>query len=193
MIKMGFHVKWVELIMHCITSVSYSILVNGAAYGDIIPTRGLRQGDPISPYIFLLCADGFSSLIHDAARNYKISGISICKGCPKITHLFFADDSLLFCKANSQECQSLVNILQLYEDAFGQKINADKSSIFFSSNTSDERRREVLNLLGPMQDTHHKKYLGLPLIIESLKSKFLLKLRRGWRRNCRGGKRKCYL
>ena len=126
--------------MHCITSVSYSILVNGAAYGNITPMRDLRQGDPISPYIFLLYADGFSSLIHDAAKNHKISGVSICKGCPKITHLFFADNSLLFCKANSQEFHNLVNILQLYEAASGQKINADKSLVFFSSNTPDERR-----------------------------------------------------
>ena len=97
--------------MHCITSVSYSILVNGVAHGNIIPTR------LISPYIFLLCADGFSSLIHDTAKNHKISGVSICKGCPKITHLFFSDDSLLFCKENNQECQNLINILQLYEAA----------------------------------------------------------------------------
>ena len=140
MIKMGFHEKWVELVMHCINSVSYSILVNGAAYGNITPTRDLRQGDPISPYIFLLCADGFSSFIHDAAKNHKISEVSICKGCPKITHLFFTDDSLLFCKANSQECQNLVNILQLYEATSGQKINVDKFSVFFSSNTPNERR-----------------------------------------------------
>ncbi|XP_065622526.1 uncharacterized protein LOC136064552 [Quercus suber] len=70
--KMGFHEKWIKLIMHCITSVSYSILVNGVAYGNIIPTRGLRQGDPISPYIFLLCADGFSSLINDAAGTKEL-------------------------------------------------------------------------------------------------------------------------
>ena len=120
---MGFHEKWIELIMHCITSVSYSILVNGVAYGSITPTRG----DPISPYIFLLCADAFSSLINNAALNQKISGVSICRGCPRITHLFFADDSLLFCKANGQECQYLIEILQLYETASRQKINADKS------------------------------------------------------------------
>ena len=109
--KMGFHKKWINLIMHCITTVSYSVLINGVAYGSIIPTKGLRQGDPISPYIFLLCVDGFSSLIIDAARNQRISGVSICKGSPKITHLFFADDSLLFCKANIQECQKLIDIL----------------------------------------------------------------------------------
>ena len=140
-------------------------LINGVAYDSIIPTRGLCQGDPISPYIFLLCADGFSSLINDVARNQKISGVPICKGSPKITHLFFTDDSLLFCKANLQECQNLIDILQLYEAALGQKINADKSSVFFNNNTPDDRRCEVLDMLGPTQDTRHKKYLGLPSII----------------------------
>ena len=150
---MSFHEKWINLIMHCITTISYFVLINGVAYGSIIPTRGLRQGDLVSPYIFLLCAYGFSSLINDAARNQRISGVSICKGSPKITHLFFADDSLLFCKANIQECQNLINILQLYEASSGQKINANKSSVFFNNNTSNDRRCEVLDMLGPMQDT----------------------------------------
>ena len=97
--------------MHCITTISYFVLINGVAYGSIIPTRGLRQGDLVSPYIFLLCAYGFSSLINDAARNQRINGVLICKGSPKITHLFLADDSLLFCKANIQECQKLIDIL----------------------------------------------------------------------------------
>ena len=64
--KMGFHERWISLIMHCITTISYSVLINGVAYGSIIPTRGLCQGDPISLYLFLLCADGFSSLINNA-------------------------------------------------------------------------------------------------------------------------------
>ena len=149
---MSFHEKWINLIMHCITTISYFVLINGVAYGSIIPTRVL-QGDLVSPYIFLLCAYGFSSLINDVARNQRISGVSICKGSPKITHLFFADDSLLFCKANIQECQNLINILQLYEASSGQKINANKSSVFFNNNTPDDRRCEVLDMLGPMQDT----------------------------------------
>ena len=75
--KTGFHEKWIQLIMQCITTVSYSMIINGSVHGCIFPTRGLRQGDPLSPYLFLLCVDGFSSLIKDAARNQMLSGISI--------------------------------------------------------------------------------------------------------------------
>ena len=67
--RMGFHERWIALVMHCISTISYSILMNGVAYGSIIPTRGLRQGDPLSLYLFLLCTNGLSSLINNAARN----------------------------------------------------------------------------------------------------------------------------
>ncbi|KAL0011422.1 hypothetical protein SO802_006530 [Lithocarpus litseifolius] len=117
--KMGFHEKWIKLIMKCISTVSYSVIINGAVHGCILPTRGLRQGDPLSPYLFLLCVDGFSSLIKDATRNQSLSGVSICRRCPMVTHLFFADDSLLFCKANEQECHKLIEMLELYEVASG--------------------------------------------------------------------------
>lgn len=116
---MDFHEKWISMIMHCITTITYSILINGVANDSVIPTRGLRQGDPLSPYLFLLCVDGFSSLINEAARNQMMSSISICRGCPMVTQLFFADDTLLFYKASTQECQKLNDILQLYEAASG--------------------------------------------------------------------------
>ena len=71
--KMGFHEKWIQLIIKCITTVSYSVIINGVVYRSIFPTRGLRQGNPLSPYLFLLCADGFSSLINEAVRNQGLS------------------------------------------------------------------------------------------------------------------------
>lgn len=111
MVHIGFHEKWTSLIMHYITIVTYSILINGVANGCIIPTKGLRQGDPLSSYLFLFCADGISSLINEVARNKLINGISICRGCPTITYLFFADDNLLLCKASRQECQKLTEFL----------------------------------------------------------------------------------
>ncbi|KAK9989340.1 hypothetical protein SO802_029579 [Lithocarpus litseifolius] len=163
--KLGFHDKWIAWIMKCISTVSYSVLINGEAHGNIVPSRGLRQGDPLSSYLFLLCTEAFSALIVDANNKNRLNGISICRGCPYITHLFFVDDSFLFCRADSQECYKLVEILEHYEVASGQKINADKSSVFFSQNTTSGKRGEVLSILGPMQDSRHGKYLGLPSVI----------------------------
>ena len=151
--KLGFVEKLIDIIMNCVSSVSYLLLINGEACGNISPSRGIRQGDPLSPCLFLLCAKGFSALIHEAARNQQINGISICRGCPLITHLFFTDDSLLFYKAKEQECHTLVTILNRYEEASGQKINIDKSSVFFSLNTPQEFKESTLNILGPMQDS----------------------------------------
>ena len=187
--RMGFHERWIGLVMHCISTVFYSILINGVAYESIIPTRGLHQGDPLSSYLFLLCVDGLSSLINNAARNQLLSGISMCRGCPMVTHLFFADDSLFFCKASSQECHQLVDILQLYE-ALGQKVNADKSSVFFSRNAPKALKIEVLNVLGPMQNSRHGKYLDLPTIIGKSKTEVFAEIKErvgkklaGWKEN----------
>ena len=80
--QMGFHEKWINLMMSCNTTVTYSVLINGVAQGCIVPFRGLRQEVSLFPYLFLLCDDGFSSLINDAARNNMLSGVSICRGCP---------------------------------------------------------------------------------------------------------------
>ena len=101
----------------------------------------------------------------EAARNNKLSGISICRGSPRITHLLFADDSILYCKASGLESRELVNILRRYEEASGQKINTDKSSVFFSQDANEETRSEVKEILGSMLDAHPKKYLGLPSLI----------------------------
>ena len=91
--------------------------------------------------------------------------------------MFFADDSLPFCRAERQECTKLVEILKLYEAASGQKINADKSAVNFSHNTTPEARSEVLEILGPMQDTRQGKYLGLPSVIGKSKNQVLQKLK----------------
>ena len=99
MVKMGFKNKWISLIMNCISTVSYSILINGMNHGNITPTRGLRQEDPLSFYLFLLYAKGLTGFISEATRSNKLSGISICRGSPAITHLLFADDSVIYTKA----------------------------------------------------------------------------------------------
>jgi len=100
MFKLGFAPMWIKMILACVKSVSYSVAVNGNVVGKICPSRGLRQGDPISLYLFILCAEAFSSLLHNAQMRGLISGVPTSKKGPSISHLFFADDSLVFCKAN---------------------------------------------------------------------------------------------
>ena len=97
---------------------------------------------------------------------------------PMLTHLFFADDSLLFYKASTQECQNLIVTLNLYEAVSGQKINADKPSIFFSNNTSPELKAEILEVMGLMQDSKHNKYLGLPSFIGKSKKRGICRSKR---------------
>ena len=94
-----------------------------------------------------------------------------------ITHLFFADDSLLFCKASRQECQKLIEILEIYEATSGQKINANKFSVFFSHNVPSGLKNEVLDILRPMQDQRHSKYLGLPSIIGKSKNEIFAEVK----------------
>ena len=95
--KMGFPAGWIERVMSCVTTPSFSILVNGKLYRMIQPSRGIRQGDSISPYLFLLCAEGLTALLNKVESEGRIKGVSICRGAPKITNLMFVDNSLLFC------------------------------------------------------------------------------------------------
>ena len=168
--RIGFNERWVKLIMTCVRTVSYSVLINGKPYGNIRPTRGIRKGDPLSPYLFILCAKGLITLMHNAERDGRITSLPIAKGGIKINHLFFADDSLLFCKANFLEWGNVQAILDTYEKASGQKLNCDKSSIFFSKNTKEELKEFFASIAGMRITTNFEKYFGLPAIIGQSRS-----------------------
>ena len=105
--RLGFSSRWVNLVMKCITLVSYLVIINGTACGNIVPTRGLRQGDPLSLILFLICTERLSALINEATQNQVLTGISICRGCPRVTHLLFVDDSILFYKASARNMRML--------------------------------------------------------------------------------------
>ena len=118
--------------MVCVKTVSYSILVIGEPHGLLHPTRGIRQGDPLSPFLFLLNMQGLHGLIQQATRVGGIKGFSLCRRGPELSHLLFADDSLLFCRATPEECDKVLGNLDCYEEASCQNVNKNKTSIFFS-------------------------------------------------------------
>jgi hypothetical protein len=132
MLKLGFSRTWVDKIMRCVTSVSFSILFNGERLQEFKPTRGIRQGDPISPYLFLLCVQGLSCVLKGEGADCHINGVQISCSSSKVNHLLFADDCLLFFKADASNAHVVQKSLTKYCEASGQKVNLAKSSIFFS-------------------------------------------------------------
>jgi hypothetical protein len=166
MLRLGFDARWVYLIMACVRSISYSVVVNGNPVGPFSSSRGIRQGDPISPYLFLICAEVFSSLLLKAKKRGVIIRVPTSPRGPSLNHLFFAEDSLLFCKANSVEWRRLLKILGIYETGSGQKLNLSKTSIFFfSRNTPLERKQEILQQFGLVESTRIESYLSIPTFI----------------------------
>ncbi|XP_019178261.1 PREDICTED: uncharacterized protein LOC109173479 [Ipomoea nil] len=167
---LGFDRSWTHLLMMGVKSVIYHIQVNGETVGTISPTRGIRQGDPISPYLFILCVEGLSVLLQQAERQGDIHGIRIARGAPAVTHLFFADDSLLFFRATSTEAQTIRNCLDTYSAVSGQVINYEKSNIMFSINTTLETRSSVMEFVAVRECNDLGRYLGLPSFLGRNKS-----------------------
>ena len=133
--------------------------------GGRVPIRGLRQGDPLSPYLFLLCADGLSALIKNVVSEGCMEGISVCRRGPSISHLFFADDSIIFYKASMEECDALQRILKVYELASRQQLNSAKTFLFFSPNTKTKIKNEIQARFSAQVIKQHKKYLRLPSLV----------------------------
>ncbi|KAG7594035.1 Reverse transcriptase domain [Arabidopsis thaliana x Arabidopsis arenosa] len=159
--RFGFAEIWCQWVMKCVTTVTYSVLLNGSPTDKIKPSRGLRQGDPLSPYLYLLCTKGLSSLLSHAMQTKSLHGFKASRNGPQISHMFFADDSLLFFQANKAECQQVLQLLQLYANASGQHVNFQKSAILFSKSVPTDTQQYIKGLMG-ISRTGFGRYLGLP-------------------------------
>lgn len=136
---MYFPDNLIKLIMQCVSIVRFQILINGEPTKDFTPTRGVRQGDPLCPYLFNICAEGFSCLIKHVVANGSWRGIKVGRNDPYLSHVFFADDCLLFPQDSKESVSTLLNILHAYERVLGQQINVSKSSMLFLQSMSDFR------------------------------------------------------
>lgn len=143
--RLGFSDQWIRTVLQCVTTARYAFLINGKPCGSLSPTRGLRQGDPLSPYLFLLCAKVFTALLDKKVDEGLLQGIKVCDEAPTINHLLFADDSLLFGKATSAECLVIKSVLADYEAASGQQVNFSKNNIVFSKVVPDDIKQTILS------------------------------------------------
>ncbi|GAU38527.1 hypothetical protein TSUD_148090 [Trifolium subterraneum] len=183
MTKMEFTDVWIRWVMMCVSSVNYSVFINYDRVGPISPGRGLRQGDPLSPYLFILVTECLTTLIHQAVGRGDLHGVMICRGAPEVSHLLFADDCFLFCRANVAEVNELMRILHIYEQASGQEINLVKSEVFISRNMSHAAKEDLSRILGVKLILGTGIYLGLPSMVgRSKKAIFSYIKDRIWKR-----------
>uniref|UniRef100_A0A453QXK3 Reverse transcriptase domain-containing protein n=1 Tax=Aegilops tauschii subsp. strangulata TaxID=200361 RepID=A0A453QXK3_AEGTS len=150
--------------MECVRSVRFSVKFNGKLLEQFSPSRGLRQGDPLSPFLFLFVADALSALLHDAIQERGLEAIKICQNAPAISHLFFVDDSLLFFRSSTDQAAIVKDVLNTYASATGQLINPSKCSILFADSCPNPVVDEVELILGVTQQEFEPKYLGLPIL-----------------------------
>jgi len=163
--KLGFHPIWINWIRICISLSSFSILINGSPFGYFTPSRGLRQGNPLSPFLFILGTEVLSLLFRQQESLGLLKGIRIARNCYAISHLLFADDLIIFAKTTSSEACIIKSCLQFYCRCSGQKVNEAKSSILFSKNTVVSCINSIKGIIPYKVTSSIAFYLGLPIII----------------------------
>jgi hypothetical protein len=159
--RFGFDDVWIGWIRACVFGGSLSVLVNGSPTNEISIKRGLKQGDLLAPFLFLLVAEGLSGVMQRAEDLSLFKGIMIRNG-PSITHLQYADDTLCIGEASVENLWTLKAILRGFELASGLKVNFWKSCLL-GVNVDKTFMTWACNFLNCIQGSIPFKYLGLPV------------------------------
>lgn len=168
---MGFNEKWVGWIKLCDTIMQYMMCMNGSYVGPINLSKGLRQGNNLSPYLFLISVEGLSHLLKVAADKSDMHGCCISASAHAVTHLLFVDVSFLSFNVSTEETQTVKNLLNEYEQQSGQAVNFHKSGSFFSFNDMRDKQHEISNIQGVHNELKDSKYMGLRSLIGRSKKK----------------------
>ena len=162
--RMGFGSKWIRWMNWCISTASFSVMFNGSPTGFFRSSRGLRQGDPLSPYLFVIGMEVLSCLLRRAVEGNFISGCRLGDrdgGELVISHLLYADDTIIFCEANSEQLMCLRWTLMWFEAFSGLRINLNKSVIIPLGRVDNVEL--LATELGCGVGSLPTTYLGLPL------------------------------
>ncbi|KAL5572537.1 hypothetical protein UlMin_022134 [Ulmus minor] len=168
----GFDAHWVGWVSKCISSTTMKLLINGAYFRDIKPKRGLRQGDPLSPYLFILCTEILSRMFMSKVENGMIHGFKMSRGGPPLHHLLFVDDIFVFGKACITEASHIKETMDSFCSWSGLSFNNSKSSIFFSGNTRGTVANQLTGFLGFEHISMDSCYLRLPMFRTNKRNDF---------------------
>nr|DAD24643.1 TPA_asm: hypothetical protein HUJ06_026107 [Nelumbo nucifera] len=149
--------------MSCITTSSFNIIFNGSILEPFKPTRGLRQGDPLSPYIFLICLETLSGMLNKVVANGEMKPFKFSRTGPKLSHIFYADDLFIFLKASITQLNCVRNILDNFCNAFRETINYSKSILFTSRNVPHRHTRMLARNIRVRASNNLDKYLEVPI------------------------------
>ncbi|XP_056687304.1 uncharacterized protein [Spinacia oleracea] len=166
----GFPPHWLHLIQQCISTTSFKVLLNRKTTSSFRPNCGLRQGDPLSPYLFLFCMDILGRMLTLGRDIKQFQGITPVRRGPCLSHLFFADDAMIFFKATTEGCVNIKGIMSRFCAISGQQLNLQKSYIKFIPNTTIENQQSLRDILRMQQVTQFQVHLGVPIDIVGKKS-----------------------
>ena len=155
---------WVQWIMQCVTGPSMSVLWNGEKTDGFAPRRGLRQGDPLSPYLFVMCLERLCHQIDRAVGAKRWKPIRLSCGGPMLSHICFADDLILFAEASVAQIRVIRGILEAFCKSSGQKVSLEKSKIFFSKNVHRDLEKLISDESGIRSTKDLGKYLGMSVL-----------------------------
>ena len=160
--RLGTPANILKCIKACITTPSFSVVINGELAGSFSSKRGLRQGDPLSPLLFIIAMEAVSMSLYVAAQAPNFEFHPKCEGI-KLTHVSFADDIFLFAGGTTSSVRVIMDELNKFENFSGLQVNKQKSAIFLAG-ISDAIRNEMLNITGFSLGRLPMKYLGVPLL-----------------------------
>ena len=183
LIHFNFSNNIIDLIMSCVTLVSTSLLFNGGCQESFLPSRGIRQGDPLSPYLFILCMEYLGHLIEGKCADKLWYLVKASRSGSAFSHIFFADDLVLFARADTGNCHTINEVLQEFCRRFGQKVSEAKSWVYFSPNVDLDLRENLADILGFRSTSNLGKYLGsggqdFGFVLDRVKKKLV-----GWKAN----------
>lgn len=164
LVRLGLNFHFINLIYACISNPNFSVLANGEPGDHFISTRGIRQGCPLSPYLFVVAINELSRTLQHEMNSNNLVGITLGPSCPPLHSLLFADDLILCGQATIQEATKINSILQTFCTHSGQTPNLQKSYILFSRNV-DEATKQAIRTIFPVPNLQaNTNHLGHPII-----------------------------